>query len=79
MKYKQSICQLITIGDMLEIKLMKKVKRNLVIWCPDNHAIDFNKKDKHQPFVTGSYVIGLSKQLFINCVSVVSGKKKDEV
>ena len=54
MKYKQSNCQFITIGDMLELKLMKKEKRNHGIWFSVDHAIDFDKKDKHRPFVTDS-------------------------
>ena len=61
MKYKQSNCQFITIGHMLELKLMNKEKRNHGIWFSVNLAIDFDKKDKHRPFVTGSY--GLNNAL----------------
>ena len=54
MKYKRSNCQFNTIGYMLELKLMKRDKRNHGIWFSVDHAIDFDKKDKHRPFVTGS-------------------------
>ena len=46
---------------MLELKLMNKEKRNHGIWFSVNLAIDFDKKDKHRPFVTGSY--GLNNAL----------------
>ena len=56
MKYKQSNCQFITIGHMLELKLMKKDKRNHGIWFSVDHAIDFDRKDELRPFVTGSQI-----------------------
>ena len=56
MKYKQINCQFNTIGYMLELKLMKRDKRNhgISIWFSVDHAINFAQKDKHRPFVTGS-------------------------